>query len=138
MNAQELNSSLEGKCFRYKGKDHKYKSCKSLNSYFMITTDRETFQISRSEAEDFLDNLEIISEENRRLPAKQDQLLAFEGPKTFERLNMGFESLLDALDSPDADLDALEKKSRILTSIGQTAISMENTKIGLIKAINNQ
>lgn len=145
--AEKLTELLTGKTFEHNGKKYSFVSCKIVVSNLMILTNQETLQVPVDRFDDFYKKVKAncvpittAINEFKTAPARiiHKAVVIPETPKTFEKLNASFEALIDALnDATDENIGLLETKARMITSIGQTAVSMENTRINLIKILNN-
>lgn len=145
---EKLTQLLTNKWFQHDGCDYSFVSCRTVGSNIMILTNKKTLQIPIDRFADFLKKVEqncydkssvqvqksfIPSE----LPAKGNVVIVPEKPVVFDKLNNSFESLIELIDgAKDEDLKFLESKVKMLTSVAQTAINMENSRNNLIKMFN--
>jgi hypothetical protein len=116
----------------------------------MIITNKETLQIPMDRFNDFYEKVKKNCVDVRNLPAKKEfspselpvkENVFFipEMPKTYQKLHASFDSLIDAIDeATDENLKFLETKAKMLTSVAQTAVNMENSRINLIKLFHNK
>lgn len=147
---EKLTQLLSDKYFHHNGKEYCFVSCKKVVSNIMILTNKETIQVPMDRFNDFYEKVKSNCFDARNLPAKKQfypsEILVKENtvfmpemPKTYQKLNDSFDSLIDAIDAAkDDDLKFLEAKAKMLTSVGQTAINMENSRVTLIKLLNNK
>lgn len=147
---EKLTQLLSGKSFRHNGKEFFFVSCKKVVSNIMILTNKETIQVPVDRFNDFYEKVKNNCFDATFLPAKkqfsptgssvnENMFLIPEMPKTYQKLNNSFDSLIDAIDSAtDENLKFLEAKAKMLTSVAQTAVNMENSRINLIKLFHNK
>jgi len=160
---EKLTELLTNKFFKHEGDDYAFMSCKTVGSNLMIITNRKTLQIPVDRFVSFYEkvesncyaagdvikkefvptNIPVKNPDSEALPAEfkpRDSVIVIpESPKVFDKLNNSFESLIDAIENAsEADLKTLEVKAKMLTSIGQTAINMENSRNGLIKMLSGK
>lgn len=144
---EKLTELLTNKSFSHNSKDYCFQSCKKVNENIMILTNKETLQIPASSFDNFYQNVRgncvLVSEVFQKpsfIPEKQN-IVKFipEMPKIYQKLNDSFDKLIDAIDSAgEGDLKHLEVKAKMLTSMAQTAIGMENSRIALVKIIHGK
>lgn len=144
---EKLTELLTNKTFEHNGKKYYFLSCKIVASNLMILTNQETLQIAVDRFADFYKKvasncapITTAVTESKTAPARMihKAVVIPETPKTFEKLNASFEALIDALtDATEENIGFLEAKAKMITSIGQTAVNMENSRINLIKILNN-
>jgi CCR4-NOT transcriptional regulation complex NOT5 subunit len=147
---EKLTELLTNKVFFHQGKQYIFLSCKKVNSNIMVLTNRETIQVSVERFADFYENVkdncfsqnqlhsakEFVPAE---LPKKENVVFIPEIPRTFQKLNNSFDNLIDAIDdATEENLKFLEAKSKMLTSLAQTAVNMENSRISLVKLFQNK
>lgn len=156
---EKLTELLTNKFFQHEGGDYAFVSCKTIGSNLMILTNKKTLQIPVDRFVDFYQKVErncynpadAINKDlvPTSLPVKKDGLAEFkprdpvmvipESPKVFDKLNNSFESLIDSIENAtEADLKTLEIKAKMLTSVAQTAINMENSRNSLIRMISGK
>jgi hypothetical protein len=160
---EKLTQLLTDKFFKHEGDDYAFMSCKTVGSNLMILTNKKTIQIPVDRFVSFYEKVEsncyaagdVIKKEfvPTNLPVKKpdgetlptefkprDSVIVIpESPKVFDKLNNSFESLIDAIDNAsEADLKNLEIKAKMLTSVAQTAINMENSRNSLIRIISGK
>ncbi|SHG28315.1 hypothetical protein [Flavobacterium johnsoniae] len=145
---EKLVKLLENKWFQYNGSDYAFISCKNVGSNLMIITNKKTLQIPLDRFVDFYNMVEQncydktseVLKNNlvpAELPLKNNMIIVPEKPMVFDKLNDSFEKLIDVIDgATDDDLKFLESKVKMLTSVAQTAINMENSRNNLIKIFN--
>lgn len=147
---EKLTQLLTDKYFTHNGKEYCFVSCKKVVSNIMILTTKETLQIPVDRFNDFYEkvkkncvdarNLPVKKEFSpSELPVKENVFFIPEMPKTYQKLHSSFDSLIDAIDeATDENLKFLETKAKMLTSVAQTAVNMENSRINLIKLFHNK
>ena len=161
---EKLTQLLTNKFFQHEGGDYAFMSCKTVGSNLMVLTNKKTIQIPVDRFVDFYQKVEancynpadIINKDLvptnvpektaevkkafvPEIPMKNQVMIVPESPKVFSKLNQRFENLIDAIDSAsEEDLNKLEAKAKMLASIGQTAINMENSRNGLIKMLSGK
>ena len=145
-NVKRITDLLEGKFFKWHGEQYFFKACKSINYNIMILTNSKTLQIHESDVENFIKTVEpTITSESKELksfvpqslPVQELGIMIPETPSIFKRLNQSFDSLLNEIEgASDEKLKVLELKSKMLTSMAQSAVSMENSRNKLIELIN--
>lgn len=147
---EKLTQLLTNKSFIHNNKVYFFVSCKKVISNIMILTNKETLQIPMDRFNDFYEKVKKNCVDARNLPAKKEfspselpvkenVFLLPEMPKTYQKLHASFDSLIDAIDeATDENLKFLETKAKMLTSVGQTAVNMENSRINLIKLFHNK
>ena len=144
---EKLTDLLTGKTFEHNGKKYSFVSCKIVLYNVMIITNQETLQVPVDRFDDFYkkvkENCAPISAVVNEVKASPSRMIHKavvipETPKTFEKLNASFEALISALDTAtEENIGFLEAKAKMIVSIGQTAVNMENSRINLIKILNN-
>lgn len=140
----EITELLEGKFFKYREKDYFFKSCKKVNFKIMILTDSEVIQIVESDVETFFEavagsvsNKGTVGNSKGVQIATPNGLIMPESANMFKALNESFAAILSSLDGDGTeDLERIGEKAKILTSIAQSAINMQNSNIEIYKAIN--
>jgi hypothetical protein len=144
---QKLTDLLTGKTFEHDGKKYSFVSCKAVASNIMIITNQKTLQIPidhfdnfykkvASNCKDFYIGNNEVAVAPKHIVYKTAVMP--EVPKTYEKLNLSFEALIDEINSAtDNNVAFIEAKAKMLTSVAQTAINMENSRINLIKILNN-
>ena len=147
---EKLTQLLTDKMFSHNGKDYAFVSCKKVVSNIMILTNKETIQVPMDRFNDFYENVKKNCVDARNLPSKkqfspseipvkENLFVIPEMPKTYQKLHQSFDSLIDAIDNAtDDNLKFLETKAKMLTSVAQTAVNMENSRINLIKLFHNK
>lgn len=142
---EKLSELLTGKTFSHNGKDYCFQSCKKVVSNIMILTNKETIQIPMDRFSDFYEKVEkncfdVNSISNKQsfvpseLPVKQPTVFIPEMSTTYQKLNASFDSLISQIDNATVeDISFLETKAKMLTTVAQTAIGMENSRVNLIK-----
>jgi hypothetical protein len=142
---EKLTELLTGKTFSHNGKEYCFQSCKKVVSNIMILTNKETLQVPESGFVNFYEKVEKNCYDTSNLPAKQSfvpaelplkqqKVILSEMSTTYQKLNTSFDSLIDQIDSATKDdISFLETKAKMLTTVAQTAIGMENSRINLIK-----
>lgn len=160
---EKLTQLLTDKFFKHEGGDYAFMSCKTVGSNLMILTNKKTLQIPVDRFVNFYEKVEancyaasdVIKKEfvptdlpvkkpdSETLPAEfkpRDSVMVIpESPRVFEKINNSFESMIDAIDNAsEDDLKTLEVKAKMLTSVAQTAINMENSRNSLIKIIQGK
>lgn len=147
---EKLTQLLTDKMFSHNGKDYAFVSCKKVVSNIMILTNKETIQVPVDRFNDFYEKVKKNCVDARNLPSKKEFLpseipvkenlfVIPEMPKTYQKLHQSFDSLIDAIDNAtDDNLKFLETKAKMLTSVAQTAVNMENSRINLIKLFHNK
>jgi hypothetical protein len=142
---EKLTELLTGKTFSHNGKEYCFLSCKKVVSNIMILTNKETLQIPVDSFINFYEKVEKNCFDASNLPQKQNfvptqlpvkNLSVFmpEMSSTYQKLNKSFDNLIDQIDSAtDENIAFLESKAKMLTSVAQTAIGMENSRVNLIK-----
>lgn len=147
---EKLTQLLTDKMFNHNGKDYAFVSCKKVVSNIMIMTNKETIQVPVDRFNDFYEKVKKNCVDARNLPSKKEFLpseipvkenvfVVPEMPKTYQKLHQSFDSLIDAIDNAtDDNLKFLETKAKMLTSVAQTAVNMENSRINLIKLFHNK
>lgn len=147
---EKLTQLLSDKYFHHNGKEYCFVSCKKVVSNIMILTNKETIQVPVDRFNDFYEKVKNNCFDAKYLTAKKEFLPSElpelgnvfyvpETPKTYQKLNNSFDSLIDAIDSAtDENLKFLEAKAKMLTSVAQTAVNMENSRINLIKLFHNK
>ena len=147
---EKLTQLLTDKMFSHNGKDYAFVSCKKVVSNIMILTNKETIQVPIDRFNDFYEKVKMNCVDARNLPSKKEFLpseipvkenlfVIPEMPKTYQKLHQSFDSLIDAIDNAtDDNLKFLETKAKMLTSVAQTAVNMENSRINLIKLFHNK
>ena len=142
---EKLTALLTGKAFSHNGKEYCFQSCRKVVSNIMILTNKETVQVPMDRFVDFYEKVEkncfyvnnlsdkpsfIPSE----LPVKQPAVFIPEMSSTYQKLNASFDSLISQIDNATTeDISFLETKAKMLTTVAQTAIGMENSRVNLIK-----
>ena len=145
---EKLTQLLESKMFDHNGKEYVFVNCKKVANNIMILTNKETIQIDASRFVDFYEKVKgncrffepkkpfVPVQSVAENPAHKAVVMPVV-PKIFEKLNESFESLIDSIDNAtDANIGFLEAKAKMLTSVAQTAVNIENSKVGLMKAIS--
>ncbi|MGQ7945033.1 hypothetical protein [Flavobacterium sp. WC2509] len=142
---EKLTVLLTGKTFSHNGKEYCFQSCKKVVSNIMILTNKETLQVPESSFINFYEKVEKncfdasnLPEKQSfvpaELPLKQQKVILPEMSTTYQKLNASFDSLIDQIDkATNDDISFLETKAKMLTSVAQTAIGMENSRVNLIK-----
>ena len=144
--SEKLTELLTAKKFSHGGEEFEFRCCKVVYSNLMILTNKKTLQIPLDQFVNFYQKVEgncmpvgVIAEKkeivSKDLPLKA--VVVPEVPRVFEKINSSFEVLIDLIDNAtEADLKTLETKANMLTSVAQTAVNMENSRINLIKMLN--
>lgn len=145
-NVDQISALLESKFFKYKGKQYAFHSCKVVSYRIMILTDNGTLQIDENDLEMFIKEItptisdvkkELKSFIPEALPMQKLGLMVPEQSSIFKKLNESFDSLLSEIEgASDEKLKSLEIKSKMLTSVSQSVINMENSRTKLIELIN--
>lgn len=146
---EKLTELLTGKTFSHNGKNYCFLSCKKVVSNIMILTNKETIQVPLDRFDDFYGKVRKNCFDASNLPKKKEfipaelpmkkQIFTPEISNTFLKLNESFEGLIDLINgAKEDDLKFIEAKTKMLTSVAQTAVNMENSRIGLIKAFNGK
>ena len=142
---EKLTALLAGKTFSHNGKEYCFQSCKKVVSNIMILTNKETIQIPMDRFVDFYAKVESncfdlnnVPEKQSfvpsELPVKQPAVFVPEMSSTYQKLNASFDSLISEIDNATNDnISFLETKAKMLTTVAQTAIGMENSRVNLIK-----
>lgn len=142
---KKLTELLTGKTFSHNGKEYCFQNCKKVVSNIMILTNKETIQIPMDRFVDFYEKVEkncfdtsnLTQKQSfvpAELPVKQPDVFIPEMSTTYQKLNASFDSLIDQIDkATNEDISFLETKAKMLTSVAQTAIGMENSRVNLIK-----
>lgn len=141
---EKLTELLTNKSFSHNGKEYFFISCKKVTSNIMILTNKETIQVPVDGFVNFYEKVSKNCSDGSNLPAKQsfvptdlpvkNQFFTPEMSNTFLKLNNSFESLIDSIDgATEGNLKFIEAKAKMLTSVAQTAVNMENSRINLIK-----
>lgn len=142
---EKLTALLTGKTFSHNGKEYCFQSCKKVVSNIMILTNKETIQVPMDRFVDFFEKVENNCFDASNLPQKhpyvpgeivikQQKVIIPEMSTTYQKLNASFDSLIDQIDkATNEDISFLETKAKMLTSVAQTAIGMENSRVNLIK-----
>lgn len=145
---KKLTDFLTGKSFTHNNKEYLFVSCKLVNSNLMIFTHKETLQVAIDAFDVFyncvLENARFTDQISVKqafkplsLPMRNDKLLIPETPVVFEKINSSFDSLIDAINNANEEsIKMLEIKAKMLTSVAQAAVNMENTKISLMQLLN--
>lgn len=146
--SEKLTELLTAKKFSHCGDEFHFMSCKQVASNLMILTNKKTLQIPVDQFVNFYKKVEGNCSEISELVSKKDfvpkelplkAMVIPESPKVFDKLNNSFENLIDAIETAsEADLKTLEVKAKMLTSVAQTAINMENSRNSLIKIIQGK
>lgn len=141
-----LKELLDGNFFKYKGKQYAFQSCKLVSYRMMILTDSETLQIDEVALDSFIEEIsptvtefgtQIKSFASEKLPMRNLNIMIPETPSIFKKINESFDTLLSEIEGADDEkLKTLEIKSKMLTSVAQSAINMENSRVKLIEVIN--
>lgn len=147
---EKLTELLTNKVFFHQGKQYNFLSCKKVNSNIMVLTNRETIQVPMEGFADFYEKARFSRFDPKNIPSakefvpaelpkKENVVFIPEIPRTFQKLNNSFDSLIDAIDdATEENLKFLEAKSKMLTSLAQTAVNMENSRISLVKLFQNK
>ncbi|WP_281225390.1 hypothetical protein [Flavobacterium aquiphilum] len=145
---EKLTALLTDKKFSHNGKELCFLSCKKVNSNIMVLTNKETIPIPVDRFVDFYNKVEKncspVNESKSsfvpaEIPIKNKAIIVPEMPGVFGKINQSFDSLIDAIENAsDADMKVLEVKAKMLTSMAQTAVNMENSRINLIKLFNGK
>lgn len=146
---EKLTGLLANKSFSHNGKEYFFVSCKKVSSNIMILTNKETIQVALDRFVDFYEKVAKNCSDGLNLPAKQSfvpselplkkPIFTPEMSNTFSKLNDSFESLIDSINGATEDnLKFIEAKAKMLTSVAQTAVNMENSRINLIKVFNGK
>ena len=147
---EKLTKLLTGKTFSHGGKEYCFQSCKKVVSNIMIITNKETLQIPVDRYDDFYEKVSsnCFAASNlpakqsfvpAELPVKQPNVFIPEMSTTYQKLNASFDSLIDQIDkATNDDISFLETKAKMLTSVAQTAIGMENSRVNLIKIFHGK
>ncbi|BFM41681.1 hypothetical protein CFS9_03220 [Flavobacterium sp. CFS9] len=142
---EKLTVLLTGKTFSHNGKKYCFQSCKKVVSNIMILTNKETIQVPMDRFVDFYEKVEkncfdtnSIPEKQTFMPTellvKQPTVFVPEMSSTYQKLNVSFDVLIGQIDNAtNEDISFLETKAKMLTSVAQTAIGMENSRVNLIK-----
>lgn len=142
---EKLTALLTGKTFSHNGKEYCFQSCKKVVSNIMILTNKETIQIPMDRYDDFyekvskncFDAFNLPQKQSfvpSELPVKQNAICIPEMSTVYQKLNNSFDSLIGQIDNATTeDISFLESKAKMLTSVAQTAIGMENSRANLIK-----
>lgn len=142
---EKLTALLAGKTFSHNGKEYCFQSGKKVVSNIMILTNKETIQIPMDRFADFYEKVEkncfdvnsLAQKQSfipSELPVKQPAIFVPEMSNTYQKLNASFDSLISQIDNATTeDISFLETKAKMLTTVAQTAIGMENSRVNLIK-----
>ena len=144
---QKLTDLLTDKTFEHDGKKYSFVSCKPVASNIMILTNQKTLQIPIDHFDNFYkkvaSNCKDIYTANNEVAVAPSRVIYKaavmpEVPKTYEKLNLSFEALIDEINNAnDENIARIESKAKMLTSVAQIAVNMENSRINLIKILNN-
>lgn len=150
---EKLTALLTGKTFSHNGKEYCFQSCKKVVSNIMILTNKETIQVPMNRYTDFYEkvsqncssaSMQLTKQSfvPSELPVKQTGVFipeAMKISKTYEKLNNSFDSLIDAIDNvTEENIKFIESRAKMLTSIAQTAVNMENSRANLIKIFHGK
>jgi hypothetical protein len=145
---EKLTELLTGKTFLHNNKEYCFLSCKKVVSNIMILTNKETIQVPESRFDDFYLKVRSNCFETTNLPQKasfvpvelpmkQQTVFMPEMPKTYQKLNESFDRLIEAINNAtEENIKIIESKAKMLTSVAQTAVNMENSRINVIKMFN--
>ncbi|MCG9792505.1 hypothetical protein [Flavobacterium algicola] len=157
---EKLTELLTGKSFTHQGEQFNFVNCKRVVSNIMIFTNKKLLQIPVDRFVDFFQKVEsncedVVStlvEKKEYIPtapytaevaspqsysSHRPVKVMAEMPKVFEKLNESFEDLINKINTAsEGDLKSLEIRAKMLTSVAQTSINMENSRINLIKMLN--
>lgn len=149
--SERLTQLLTDKFFEHEAIQYAFMSCKEVGSNLMILTNKKTLQIPVDRFENFYQKVSANCVDSQigkpefvptELPLKSEVskvVVVPEMPGVFGKINQSFDSLIDAIDNAsDEDLKKLEVKAKMLTSVAQTAVNMENSRINLIKIFNGK
>lgn len=146
---EKLTALLTGKTFSHNGEEYNFISCKKVISNIMILTNKKTIQLPVDRYDDFYEKVSKNCFDASNLPQKKSfvpsefhakkPIFTPEMSNTFLKLNASFEKLIEAIDgATEENVKFIEAKTKMLTSVAQTAVNMENSHIGLIKAFNGK
>lgn len=145
---EKITELLTGKKFNHGGEEFEFRSCKTVYSNLMVITNKKTLQIPLDQFVNFYQKVEKNCESLTAVAVGQKKefipealplkaVIVPEIPKVFEKINNSFDALIDKIESAtEEDLKFLETKAKMLASVAQTAVNMENSRINLIKMFN--
>lgn len=149
--SERLTQLLTDKFFEHEAVQYAFMSCKEVGSNLMILTNKKTLQIPVDRFENFYQKVCANCVDSRigkpafvptELPLKAEVskiVVVPEMPGVFGKINQSFDALISAIDTAtDDELKTLETKAKMLTSVAQTAVNMENSRISLIKLFNGK
>lgn len=147
--AELINLELEGKLFSYKGKNYVFENAKKLsNGCVMVITSTEVIRLLKEQSDEFLKEIvllnpvvktEWVPNKDEIEVVKRDSELSIQSPSIYEKINSSFDTLLnDIMGCNDVQLEVIERKAKVLTSIAQTSVNIENSKQNLIRLFNNK